>query len=122
MCAVIDPERCSRCFAQHPFNSMLTFGRIALRPATSSGVGKFASQLRSRVPAVASLAQGAMRRLPLRGPSVTAADISLRLQAAQRVFDDVDLFVAPSPYLELSSSASASRARSCACPTTDSCR
>ena len=99
VCAVIDPERCSRCFAQHPFNSMLTFGRIALRPATTSGVGKFASQLRSRVPAVASLAQGAMRRLPLRGPSVTAADMSLRLQAAQQVFDDVDLFVAPSPHL-----------------------
>jgi GT2 family glycosyltransferase/glycosyltransferase involved in cell wall biosynthesis len=99
VCVVVDPARCSRCFAQHGFSSQLKFGRTVLRRRSGSALARLASGLRKRLPRLAGLAELAVRRSPVGGPSVTAADIASRLEAARRVFEQVDLFIAPSPNL-----------------------
>jgi glycosyltransferase involved in cell wall biosynthesis len=94
VCESIDPERCVRCFRQSPFHSQLSFGRM-----TDA----------ARVPvSLRRAALTASRRLPLLSRRVFAAavnnsssivsraDIEARTAAAARVFEDVDIFVAPS--------------------------
>jgi GT2 family glycosyltransferase/glycosyltransferase involved in cell wall biosynthesis len=99
VCTVIDPNRCSRCFAQHAFGSMFAFGRMTSTRGSVSRIARVASNLRRRVPGIAGVAARAIRHAPLNRPGVTADDITRRLAAARKLFDDVELFVAPSPHL-----------------------
>jgi glycosyltransferase involved in cell wall biosynthesis len=98
VCREIDVARCARCFPQSPFHAQVAVGRVS---AAARGTGV--------VPRLMRLARAAARAFPgvaTRGAriaqrmaptSVTPADIQRRLDSAQRVFDDVDLFVAPVP-------------------------
>jgi glycosyltransferase involved in cell wall biosynthesis len=90
VCHTIDPERCSRCFAQSPFHSMLAGGAAMSAPGGRT-LGRAAALFRRYAPA---LVERTARRLP--APRVGPSDISARLQYARSVFDHVDLFVAPS--------------------------
>ena len=92
VCAIIDPERCARCFGASPFYTQMAARRIT--PQLFSG-------------AIASVAGIARRRAPwmlkaassLPGPSIAAGDIRHRLACARNVLETIDLFVAPSPSL-----------------------
>jgi glycosyltransferase involved in cell wall biosynthesis len=91
-CDTIDTDRCARCFRESPFARQMSFGRVTTG-APSRARAAAATALRS-IPGVArALATGAERAL---GPPVTAAGIEARLASARRVFEDIDLFVAPS--------------------------
>ena len=94
VCRTIDPARCARCFVESPFHAQAAAGPVASAMAASGLVRRAVSTARQWSPSLvraAAKAMGSARRLP-----VTAADINTRLAAARRVFDQVDLFVAPS--------------------------
>ena len=93
VCDVIDADRCARCFKQSPFHAQLTFAGAA---ATSPRLlGRAGLALVRRYPRLAARVANAAHRLaPF---TTTAVDVTQRLEAARKVFDDVDLFVAPSP-------------------------
>jgi len=97
VCASIDATRCARCFKESPFYVQLSVGAVA-----SSAPGGWAHQLamsaRRRFPAAASRAAAAAARHVAVVP-VTPAAIDRRLARARQVFDEVDLFVAPSAFL-----------------------
>jgi glycosyltransferase involved in cell wall biosynthesis len=100
VCSIIDPRRCSRCFAQHNFYPRLAFGQLpigVLRPAR--WIGQVADVVRRRTPQLFAGLSRAMQRPMLAGPGVSAAQIEARLDYVSRVFDQVDLFIAPSPNL-----------------------
>jgi glycosyltransferase involved in cell wall biosynthesis len=93
VCDVIDIERCARCFPDSPLHAQLSFARVA--GASPRLLSRAALALARRHPRLASRFAAASRGVapfPIR-----AADIGRRLEAAQTIFDEVDLFVAPSP-------------------------
>ncbi|HSC29937.1 MAG TPA: glycosyltransferase [Vicinamibacterales bacterium] len=92
VCEVIDPERCRRCFAASPFQSQRAAGRLTRHPG-GRVASRVASWIRGRAPQLAAR----MHRLP--GPAVEAGDMIRREAYARAVFDTIDLFVAPSPFL-----------------------
>jgi glycosyltransferase involved in cell wall biosynthesis len=95
VCDDIDPDRCARCFPQSPFYSYMAAGRIPRTLTSSAAVVKMADLVRRRLPQVfASIERGVKASRP--GKRISAADIGQRLERARRVFDVVDLFVAPS--------------------------
>ena len=90
VCETIEPERCSRCFAQSPFAGQLAAGRLT-RGTSGRAIGRAAATLRRIAP---TLSDAAARRLP--SPNAGAADIRRRLAYAHHVFENIDRFVAPS--------------------------
>ena len=90
VCETIDPGRCSRCFGESPFAGQLAAGRLTQGMA-GRVIGRAAARLRRMAP---SLTDAAARRLP--APQAEAADIRRRLAYAQHVFENIELFVAPS--------------------------
>jgi glycosyltransferase involved in cell wall biosynthesis len=92
VCAVIDAERCARCFGQSPFYAQMAARRIAPQ-RFGAAIASVARLARRRAPWMLKAAS----RLP--GPSVTAADIRHRLASARNLLETIDLFVAPSPAL-----------------------
>lgn len=90
VCKVIDTERCSRCFSASPFHARLAAGRLGRHPA-GHRILDIAGAVRRRLPVVADMAAD---YLPA-GRS-TAADLQRRLAYARHVFEQVELFVAPS--------------------------
>jgi glycosyltransferase involved in cell wall biosynthesis len=94
VCEVIDTERCARCFPQSPLAAQISFGRLPGGGGVPAFLGRAARGVRRRFPALA----GPMHRVARLAPRlpVTTEDSDLRLIAARRVFDDIDLFVAPS--------------------------
>jgi len=90
VCDTIDPDRCSRCFTQSPFASQLAAGRLTAGGARRA-FGRAAVAFRRIAPA---FTDAAARRLP--APHADGADIRRRLAYAQHVFENIDLFVAPS--------------------------
>ena len=95
VCRAIDVDRCARCFRESPFYDQMTVGRVASVTQTSSALQRLARTGGRLLPAaVVSRTARAVGRAA--GPTVTAADITRRLDAARAIFDDVDLFVAPS--------------------------
>ena len=96
VCHEIDTDRCARCYVESPFHAQSAVGRVAAIGGTGRLIGRGAALARRVVPQLASKAAGAMRRA---APAVTRHDIDLRMQAARRVLDEVDVFVAPSPAL-----------------------
>ena len=90
VCETIDPERCSRCFVQFPFAGQLAAARLT-RGMAGRAIGQAAATLRRMAP---GFTDAAARRVPR--PPVEPADIRRRLAYAQHVFENIDLFVAPS--------------------------
>ncbi len=94
VCHTIDTERCVRCFRESPFFSQMSFGRLAggRLPLT---LNRAAVAMAQRLPRLAARVSAAAARSPL--IPITRQDIDARLSAARKVFEAVDLFVAPSP-------------------------
>jgi glycosyltransferase involved in cell wall biosynthesis len=100
ICALIDSRRCSRCFAQHNFHGRLAFGQLQVGGSLRTrSVNRIASAVKRITPKV----YGAfVRMIPppaATGPHVSALEIEDRLAYVRRVFEAVDLFIAPSPNL-----------------------
>ncbi len=94
VCHTIDLDRCARCFRQSPFYAQMSVGRTL--PA---GPLHFLARAATRLLPAAVLERTGQTAGRAIGPSVTAADMAQRQEAARKVFDDVDLFVAPSESL-----------------------
>jgi GT2 family glycosyltransferase/glycosyltransferase involved in cell wall biosynthesis len=100
VCVVIDPDRCARCFAQHNLGRQLLFGQLVLaRGHALKSLAQATQTVRRRMPAVFGALAGTAGRVSEGSSRVTAAQISARLDQVRRVFDDVDVFIAPSPHL-----------------------
>ncbi len=96
VCRTIDPQRCSRCFPESPFHAQMASHAAARLAGKSSAVLGLADSVRRRAPRLFS----AIRQwvsAPAR--PATASDIETRLAAVCRMFEYVDLFVAPSAAL-----------------------
>ena len=91
-CDVIDSARCARCFCESPFYTQISYSRAAT--SAPAPVFRAAQSLARAFPALATKVLGATRRAT--GLAVTATDIDARMNAAREVFDEIDLFVAPS--------------------------
>ena len=92
VCDVIDTGRCVRCFRDSPFYQQISYGRLAAATRAPRLMRRAAVALSRRFPGPAGRFVRAARLLP-----VTKQDIDERLAAARTVFEEVDLFVAPSP-------------------------
>src|SRR5947207_12826741 len=96
VCHDIDAERCVRCFRESPLHAHLSFGKLAavaaMARAPAALMHRAVVAMRRRFPGFTTQVA---RALP--GVTTTAREIDERLAAARRVFDEVDLFVAPSP-------------------------
>jgi glycosyltransferase involved in cell wall biosynthesis len=95
VCHVIDTERCVRCFRESSSFAHMSFSRLAAATGAPQLLTRAAIAMSRRFPRLAGRLGRAARRAPIL--SFTTRDIDQRLAAAQRVFDEVDLFVAPSP-------------------------
>ena len=94
VCDVIDTERCVRCFRESPFPTQISAGRLAGVARVPRLTGA-AVALSRRFPRLAArFARGARHASLL---TITKRDVDQRLVAARRVFEEIDLFVAPSP-------------------------
>jgi glycosyltransferase involved in cell wall biosynthesis len=94
VCDVIEPDRCARCFTESPFFGQMGFSSIAGDGLTRSGARRLGLAVQRAWPGLArGMATAAAKAA---APGVSPADIAGRLTAARRVFDDVDVFVAPS--------------------------
>ena len=94
VCHTIDTSRCARCFVESPFYTQAAVGPVAGAVGGSGRLQRVAGAVRRMSPAlVQTAARTVARARPL---AVTAADVDARLAAARRVFDQVNLFVAPS--------------------------
>ncbi len=94
VCETIDPSRCARCFRESPFYSQIGIGNVAEIGGVGRMVKRAARVVLQRAPGAAQ----AMAHVVARGAGIEvgSADIEARLGGARRVFDEVDLFVAPS--------------------------
>ena len=98
ICALIDPRRCSRCFAQHNFYARSVFGPAPIR--RWKRVSHAVEAVRRRAPFIFGLlarATGQIAGIGTGGPAISAAQIEERLEYVTRVFASTDLFIAPSP-------------------------
>src|SRR5262245_43241444 len=96
VCHEIDTARCARCFRESPVCEHIAFAALT-RVARAPGIlRRAAGAVVRRLPGIADRARRAARRAAL---PVAAAQIDARLAAARRVFEMVDLFVAPSASL-----------------------
>jgi glycosyltransferase involved in cell wall biosynthesis len=93
-CEVIDTERCVRCFRESPLQAQISFGRVTTLTGASGPLHRAVSATLRRFPRLAAHAEEAVRRAPVMHLSVE--NIDRRLSAARRLFDLIDLFVAPS--------------------------
>lgn len=97
LCDVIDTERCARCFPQSSLYAQVSFGRLAAATRAPGPIGRAALATARRLPRLEGLFGRAARRMAIL--PLSRRDIEARLAAARRAFDEVDLFVAPSPSL-----------------------
>lgn len=93
VCDEIDPVRCGRCFVESPLYGQMAAGRALSRPGGRL-LGRGAVLLRRVAPSAAAAAGRALDAGP-----VTPEDVRRRLAGARALFDNIDLFVAPSPSL-----------------------
>jgi len=97
VCHDIDVRRCAVCFPESPFGARVSVRPIANAAARSALIQGAVDVARRRLPAiarrVATLAQA------VSSPAFPPQDFADRLTEARRVFEDVDLWVAPSASL-----------------------
>lgn len=94
VCVEIDTDRCVRCFQGSAWADQISFGRLTAIVRAPGAVRSAAVAAARRFPGLAGRLARAARRAPLL--QLTKRDVDARLAAARRLFDDVDLFVAPS--------------------------
>jgi glycosyltransferase involved in cell wall biosynthesis len=92
VCHVIDTGRCVRCFRDSPLRAHISFGKLAAATRAPGPMHRAAVAIRRRFPVFASQVARAMPAV-----TITKRAMDERLAAARRAFDEVDLFVAPSP-------------------------
>jgi glycosyltransferase involved in cell wall biosynthesis len=94
LCATIDPARCARCFRESPFYPQIAAGNISnvtgLGRTLKAAAGIFARRAPRLTRSVATAAAHSA------AVQVTTSDIETRLDRARAVFEEIDLFVAPS--------------------------
>ena len=95
VCDVIDTARCARCFRESPFYAQASLGKVAAGTAVSGVIGRLALAVSRRAPGVAHRLTRAAHHAAI--IPVTGQEIDERLASARAVFEQVDLFVAPSP-------------------------
>jgi len=94
LCATIDPERCARCFRESPFYPQIAAGNISNVTGLGRTLKSAAGALARRAPRLTrSVANAAAHSAAVQ---VTTSDIDTRLARARAVFEEIDLFVAPS--------------------------
>jgi glycosyltransferase involved in cell wall biosynthesis len=93
VCRTIDSVRCARCFQSSAFQNRMSFSALSSAVGRPSPLHTLARALNHRIPHLMAAAGRAARA---GAAVVTQDDIDARLNAARRVFDDVDLFIAPS--------------------------
>jgi glycosyltransferase involved in cell wall biosynthesis len=94
VCQVIDTDRCVRCFRESPFYAQISFGAMAAVTRAPGLMRRAATSMSRRFPSLVSRLVRVAGKASL---TMTRQNIDDRLAAARRVFDAVDLFVAPSP-------------------------
>lgn len=95
LCDVIDTDRCVRCFRESPFHAQISFGRLAALTGAPGPMHRAAAAGLRRFPLLANRVARSVRNTAT--IEITRAQVEDRLRAARSVFDEVDLFVAPSP-------------------------
>ena len=96
VCHTIDPERCSRCFPESAFHAQMACHRAARAAGAAPALLGVVDTVRRRAPRLFS----ALQRLASSPTApLSAIDITKRLAAMRRMFEHVDLFVAPSEAL-----------------------
>jgi glycosyltransferase involved in cell wall biosynthesis len=94
LCETIDSERCARCFRESPFYPQIAAGNIAHVTGLGRTLKDAAGVLARRAPRLTrSVANAAAQSAAVQ---VTTSDIDTRLNRARAVFEEIDLFVAPS--------------------------
>src|SRR5262245_29291625 len=91
VCRSIETERCVDCFRESPAHAHVASGRLAATTPSPGVMRRAAVTFLRRAPRLARQAARSMPTLP-----VEKGDIDERLAAARRVFEEVDLFIAPS--------------------------
>jgi glycosyltransferase involved in cell wall biosynthesis len=97
VCARIDVERCSRCFAQSPFYAQMVAAPIVSASELGPAATGLMRMLGRRMPRLHEFLLEALKRGV--DKPVSVRDMEDRLRAVEGVFAKVDLFVAPSPAL-----------------------
>jgi len=96
VCTEIDFDRCTRCFTQSHFYSQMAFAHLG--GGQPGFISRLAAIAKNIAPALfTKIGRATTARLP--GVPITVHDIEKRMQAANEVFDAIELFVAPSPSL-----------------------
>ena len=97
LCGQIDVNRCARCFSESPFTTQMSFAAVSSKVIAPRFVHSVAREVGKRMPGltgkVASIATKAATQ------RTTPQEIEKRLTSARGVFDQIDLFVAPSQFL-----------------------
>ena len=100
VCERIDTERCVRCLRDSPIHTQMSLGTLAAAAHVPRPVQRAVLTLGRRLPRLAAIVGQAAGRVSATG--ITKQDIDARMAAARRVFDNIDLFVAPSPSMTAS--------------------
>lgn len=95
VCHEIDTARCARCFRESPFYTQAALGPAAGAVARSGVLRRAVGGVRRWSPGLLQAAAGVARRASRF--SLTEHDVAERQASARRVFEQVNLFVAPSP-------------------------
>jgi len=95
ICETIDADRCVRCFGESPFQAHAALGRLAAVVPAPDALRRTARSLLRVFPSAAAAVAKTVSHAPLF--PIASHDIARRLAAARRVFEEIDLFVAPSP-------------------------
>jgi glycosyltransferase involved in cell wall biosynthesis len=97
VCAEIESDRCVRCFRESPFQAQASFGRLVGGTPAAALLHRSLAAVRRRAPRLVGSILG--RATCASGMPVSRADIDERLTAAKRIFQEIDLFVAPSSFM-----------------------
>jgi len=95
VCRTIEPARCARCFSESPLATQMAYARVTGGAPARAGLHRLAAAARTWAPKTFAKVGETMGRIA--APQVTEREILARLGAARKVFDEVDLFIAPSP-------------------------
>jgi glycosyltransferase involved in cell wall biosynthesis len=99
VCHDIDPVRCATCFPRSHLYAQMVYGRVSRVAGRAGAVTRLIGAVRRRFPRLFARAGRIAAAQVAARERITAGDISARLDVVRGVFEDVDLFVAPSPAL-----------------------